>query len=53
MLSPGRYLKLSVADTGTGMSPDVLKRAIDAQPDASIERSVSQLQALGWGSARA
>jgi L-ribulose-5-phosphate 3-epimerase len=26
---------------------------IDAQPDASIERSVSQLQALGWGSARA
>jgi CheY-like chemotaxis protein len=29
MLSPGRYLKLSVADTGTGMSPDVLKRAIE------------------------
>ena len=28
-LSPGRYLKLSVADTGTGMSPDVLKRAIE------------------------
>jgi L-ribulose-5-phosphate 3-epimerase len=26
---------------------------IDAQPDASIERSVSQLQALGWGSVRA
>jgi len=26
---------------------------IDAQPDASIERSVSQLRALGWGPARA
>src|SRR4051812_31699134 len=28
-LSPGRYLKLSVADTGTGMSPEILKRAIE------------------------
>ena len=27
--SPGRYLKLSVADTGTGMSPEILKRAIE------------------------
>jgi signal transduction histidine kinase/CheY-like chemotaxis protein len=28
-LSPGRYLELSVADTGTGMSPEILKRAIE------------------------
>jgi CheY-like chemotaxis protein len=28
-LVPGRYLKLSVADTGTGMSPEILKRAIE------------------------
>jgi CheY-like chemotaxis protein len=28
-LAPGRYLKLSVADTGSGMSPDILKRAIE------------------------
>ena len=28
-LGPGRYLKLSVADTGSGMSPEVLKRAIE------------------------
>jgi CheY-like chemotaxis protein len=28
-LGPGRYLKLSVADTGSGMSPDILKRAIE------------------------
>jgi PAS domain S-box-containing protein len=28
-LAPGRYLKLSVADTGSGMSPEVLKRAIE------------------------
>ena len=29
MLRPGNYLKLSVVDTGTGMPPDVLKRAIE------------------------
>ncbi|MBR0756285.1 response regulator [Bradyrhizobium jicamae] len=29
MLKPGNYLKLSVIDTGTGMTPDVLKRAIE------------------------
>jgi signal transduction histidine kinase/CheY-like chemotaxis protein len=29
VLEAGRYLKLSVVDTGTGMSPEVLKRAID------------------------
>ena len=29
LLRPGKYLGLSVADTGTGMSPDVLKRAIE------------------------
>ena len=29
VLRPGKYLKLSVADTGTGMTPDVLKRAIE------------------------
>jgi len=29
VLVPGRYLKLSVADTGTGMSPEILKRAIE------------------------
>jgi signal transduction histidine kinase/CheY-like chemotaxis protein len=29
MLVPGQYLKLSVADTGTGMSPEILKRAIE------------------------
>jgi signal transduction histidine kinase/DNA-binding response OmpR family regulator len=29
VLAPGRYLKLSVADTGTGMSPETLKRAIE------------------------
>ncbi len=28
-LRPGNYLKLSVIDSGTGMSPDVLKRAIE------------------------
>ncbi|MCC8979566.1 hybrid sensor histidine kinase/response regulator [Bradyrhizobium acaciae] len=28
-LEPGNYLKLSVVDSGTGMSPDVLKRAIE------------------------
>ena len=28
-LSPGQYLSLSVADTGTGMSDDVIKRAFD------------------------
>jgi signal transduction histidine kinase/CheY-like chemotaxis protein len=28
-LSPGQYLKLSVADTGSGMSPEILKRAIE------------------------
>jgi PAS domain S-box-containing protein len=28
-LSPGHYLKLSVADTGSGMSPETLKRAIE------------------------
>ncbi|HZC94713.1 MAG TPA: ATP-binding protein, partial [Bradyrhizobium sp.] len=28
-LQPGRYLKLSVVDTGTGMTPDILKRAIE------------------------
>ncbi|MCC8956329.1 response regulator [Bradyrhizobium sp. Pear77] len=28
-LRPGNYLKLSVVDSGTGMSPDVLKRAIE------------------------
>ena len=26
---PGRYLKLSVVDTGSGMSPEILKRAIE------------------------
>ncbi|MBR0893968.1 PAS domain-containing protein [Bradyrhizobium tropiciagri] len=29
VLQPGKYLKLSVVDSGTGMSPDVLKRAIE------------------------
>jgi CheY-like chemotaxis protein/two-component sensor histidine kinase len=29
VLVPGQYLKLSVADTGTGMSPEILKRAIE------------------------
>jgi signal transduction histidine kinase/CheY-like chemotaxis protein len=29
VLEAGRYLKLSVVDTGTGMSPEILKRAID------------------------
>ena len=29
VLVPGRYLKLSVADTGSGMSPEILKRAIE------------------------
>ena len=29
VLKPGRYLKLSVVDTGTGMSPEILKRAIE------------------------
>jgi signal transduction histidine kinase/DNA-binding response OmpR family regulator len=29
VLVPGQYLKLSVADTGTGMSPQILKRAIE------------------------
>ena len=28
-LAPGRYLELSVADTGTGMSSEILKRAIE------------------------
>lgn len=28
-LPPGQYVSLSVADTGTGMSPDVIKRAFD------------------------
>ncbi|MGF6308462.1 PAS domain S-box-containing protein [Bradyrhizobium sp. i1.8.4] len=28
-LQPGNYLKLSVIDSGSGMSPDVLKRAIE------------------------
>ena len=28
-LKAGRYLKLSVVDTGTGMSPEILKRAIE------------------------
>jgi PAS domain S-box-containing protein len=28
-LQPGRYLKLSVVDTGTGMSPETLKRAVE------------------------
>jgi len=28
-LAPGKYLKLSVADTGSGMSPETLKRAIE------------------------
>ncbi len=28
-LQPGNYLKLSVVDSGSGMSPDVLKRAIE------------------------
>lgn len=28
-LKPGRYLKLSVIDTGTGMAPEILKRAIE------------------------
>ncbi|HAR22765.1 MAG TPA: hybrid sensor histidine kinase/response regulator, partial [Bradyrhizobium sp.] len=28
-LRPGNYLKLSVIDSGTGMAPDVLKRAIE------------------------
>jgi signal transduction histidine kinase/CheY-like chemotaxis protein len=28
-LQPGRYLKLSVVDTGKGMPPDILKRAIE------------------------
>ncbi|WP_158807281.1 PAS domain S-box protein [Beijerinckia sp. L45] len=28
-LPPGQYLCLSVADTGTGMTPDVIKRAFD------------------------
>ncbi|WP_084511648.1 PAS domain S-box protein [Desulfatibacillum aliphaticivorans] len=28
-LSPGRYIRLSVADTGQGMSPDVKKRIFD------------------------
>ena len=29
VLQPGRYLKLSVIDTGTGMSPETLKRAVE------------------------
>jgi PAS domain S-box-containing protein len=29
VLKPGRYLKLSVIDTGSGMTPDILKRAIE------------------------
>ena len=28
-LTPGTYLKLSVVDTGAGMTPDILKRAIE------------------------
>ncbi|HKS18388.1 MAG TPA: ATP-binding protein [Bradyrhizobium sp.] len=28
-LSPGEYLKLSVIDSGTGMAPEILKRAIE------------------------
>ncbi len=28
-LQPGRYLKLSVVDTGTGMAPETLKRAVE------------------------
>ena len=28
-LKSGRYLKLSVIDTGTGMSPEILKRAVE------------------------
>jgi signal transduction histidine kinase/CheY-like chemotaxis protein len=28
-LQPGRYLKLSVVDTGTGMTPETLKRAVE------------------------
>jgi PAS domain S-box-containing protein len=28
-LKPGRYLKLAVIDTGVGMSPEILKRAIE------------------------
>jgi signal transduction histidine kinase/CheY-like chemotaxis protein len=28
-LQPGRYLKLSVVDTGTGMTPEILKRAVE------------------------
>ena len=28
-LKPGSYLKLSVIDTGTGMTPEILKRAIE------------------------
>ena len=29
VLKPGTYLKLSVIDTGAGMTPDILKRAIE------------------------
>ncbi|MET3841400.1 PAS domain-containing hybrid sensor histidine kinase/response regulator [Bradyrhizobium sp. OAE829] len=29
VLSPGRYLRLSVVDTGTGMTPETLERAIE------------------------
>jgi PAS domain S-box-containing protein len=28
-LAPGRYLKLSVVDTGKGMTPEILKRAVE------------------------
>jgi CheY-like chemotaxis protein/two-component sensor histidine kinase len=28
-LKPGRYLKLSVVDTGKGMTPEILKRAVE------------------------
>ena len=28
-LQPGRYLKLSVVDTGKGMTPEILKRAVE------------------------
>ena len=28
-LAPGRYLKLSVIDTGSGMPPEILKRAVE------------------------